>query len=172
MKIQLASLTLAIALTGCATVEQIAGDALGEAVGNAVSGTVKNTAQSQGYSVEKEYIAAVTPERTSRDYGEIKVTKTSKNPKGQTMVRIDSCSHPRIGEVDCSGYLYELTPEGWIIEDWINIDRYQSSGDAITVAAGDYYLKLESEDTGKDYYTTGELTLQSGLTNHVTLVME
>ncbi|PML77273.1 hypothetical protein [Enterovibrio norvegicus] len=167
------ALAVALLVSGCANKD--IGDVVNDGVNGAINGVfgavggngtvVKNDG---GFSVEQESIYVTDGTRTSKDYGSILVTKTKKNPKGRTEVFIESCLHPRIGSLECEGTMWELTPEGWLVEDsiWLHDDR------TATVAAGKYYFKMQSNETSTKYYATGEVTLVPFVTNYIALTVE
>ncbi len=121
-------------------------------------------------AVSSEEIKIHKPTRTQRNYGDISVTKTEQNPKGQTKVTIDSCIHPKIGSVRCGGYLYEVTENGWLSDDLITFNDLNYP--TITLAAGTYYVKFHNWEGNKKYYSTGQITIEPFVTNFVRFSFE
>ncbi len=154
---------------GCNTLEKVANDAVGEAM-YGVMGKSAPPSKRVSYSVGKEKISTVTPVRSHRNMGNIAISKTEKNPKGQTMVAIDNCKHPRVGPIRCGGYLFEVSSEGWLVQKPITFDDLNKP--VITLAAGTYYLKMNNWDSGRNYYVTGEFSIKPYVTNYVSLELE
>ncbi|RJX70983.1 hypothetical protein DZ860_11665 [Vibrio sinensis] len=133
-------------------------------------GTSVTTPARDSYSTKREQFHPVQPKKTKRDYGTITINRLSANPKKQTRLALNSCSHPGVGNVNCKGYLYSITPEGWLQEDHINFGtRFNNE---IVIPAGSYYVKLESEGSGKGVWVTGTLTVKPYMTNYVDLSLE
>ncbi|MDD1793760.1 hypothetical protein L4D06_19335 [Enterovibrio makurazakiensis] len=174
MKKQTFAIVLTMMLTGCASNDL--GQVVNEGVNGAINGVLGSVGSApvinsdKGYTIEEEAIYTTNATRTKKDYGSIEITKTQKNPKSKTEIYLQSCVHPRIGAVDCDGYLYEVTSEGWLLDDKVlfNSSNYQSR----VIASGTYYFKLESEKTGTDYHATGEATIVPFVTNYITITVE
>ncbi len=160
--------------SGCKTLDRITENTVNEVV-RATTQEVVGTTSSEGLpelsqSIEPEEIKLYHPVRTQRNYGRMSVTKLEKNPQGQTQAAIELCMHPRIGGVRCGGYLYELTPEGWLKDDKITFDDLNNR--VITLAAGRYYVKFHNWKGAKKYYATGELEIKPFVTNHIKFEFE
>ncbi|EOD79828.1 hypothetical protein D515_00961 [Grimontia indica] len=175
MKKLIMALAMAALVSGCANKDF--GEVVNDGVNGAIDGVlgsvgvgngtvVKNS--DGGFSVEEEEVWPHRPERTRRDYGEIKVAKTKKNPKGRTEIFVESCVHQRIGSVDCEGWMFEVTAEGWLVEDSILV--YDDK--TYSIAAGKYYAKFESDDTRTEYYATGEVNIVPFVTNYIAITVE
>jgi hypothetical protein len=155
---------------GCGTLERVTSEAVGEAVYGVMGKSAPPPTKRVSYSVGKEKISTVQAVRSSRNMGNIAISKTEKNPKGQTMVAIDNCKHPRVGPIRCGGYLYEVSSEGWLIKKPITFNDLNKP--VITLAAGTYYLKMNNWDSGRNYYVTGEFSIKPYVTNYVSLELE
>lgn len=172
--------SLLIALTGCSsTVERAVKDGVSGAINgviNSSSSTISTAPKKQqssghqtNYSVKSESVYTTEAKRTSRDYGSIAIVKTEQNPSGKTRLAVNQSIHPRVGKVNFQGYLYEVSPEGWLIDKKIHFStRYND----IVVPAGTYYMKVESRGVGKESYTTGTFTISPFVTNFVNLELE
>lgn len=184
MKIYI-SIIFALFLTGCggATFQTVKQGAIDGALGTVLPGrsAPSSGATNSGHgaaalpvdsrgAIAVDNIYVEKAERSRKNMGSITVTRTEKNPQGQTKVALDGCSHPKIGAVRCGGYLFELTAEGWLKDEPITFDDLNSP--VITVVAGQYYLKFYNWDTGMNRYTTGEFTVKPFVTNYVRLVLE
>ena len=122
---------------------------------------------SLGYSDDR---APITAKKTERDLGRIIITRTDVNPENQTRLVFESCGHPGIGELkNCNGYIYDLTPEGWIKPEPARFD--QSGSHTILLAAGKHYMKIQSYQA-KSYYASGEIVLAPFVTNFVHVDVE
>ncbi len=116
--------------------------------------------------------APVKGVKTKRDLGKIAVVRTDVNPEKQTRIFFESCSHPGIGVLkNCSGYLYELSEEGWLGKDHISLSQTPERSKSINLAAGKYYMKIESYQ-GRTYYATGEVSVTPFVTNFVHVALE
>ncbi|WP_028025727.1 hypothetical protein [Enterovibrio calviensis] len=172
------AIAVTVTLSGCADKDlgQVVNDGVNGAI-NGVLGSVGGVGNGtvvkndKGFSVEKERIWTHKPERSSRDYGSITLTKTVKNPNSRTEVFLESCSQPNIGSLECDGSIFLVSPEGWLNDDNIFFESEGTYQD-ITVAAGKYYFKLESEGTGTKYYATGEANIVPYKTNYIAVVLE
>lgn len=180
-------ITVVFVLTGlaaCTTAdfEKIARDSMnaaadatiGNLTGNSrtTTGSVQesgNTA-STSYSVGRENFSTVKATRTQTDYGRVAVAKTEKNPQGQTRLALNSCRQPNVGAMRCGGYLFEVTPEGWLVDDPITFNDLNDPN--ITLAAGTYYMKFHNWKGGKKYIATGEFTVLPFVTNLVDVELE
>ena len=167
-----------VLVQGCATtdINQIANDAVSGAIDGVLKSTtdigsiVSEKSKSRSYSVESENISIVEASKTNRDLGKVAVTKTEKNPKEQTKLVLDSCMHPKIGSLRCGGYIFEVTPEGWLKEKPITFDDLNNQ--ELTIAAGKYYIKALNWETGRNRFVTGEFTVKPFVTNLVRLELE
>ncbi|MBE4600011.1 hypothetical protein [Vibrio navarrensis] len=175
MKQLMLVLAVAITVSGCASndISQVMNDGVNGAI-NGVLGSVGGTdsvvKNEKSYSVERERMYTTEATRTRKDFGSIQVTKTEKNPQSKTQLVLESCVHPRIGSVKCQGFLYEVTPEGWLVDDKVSFNSDYNKG--ITLASGTYYFKLNTSGVGNDYYVTGEATITPFVTNYVALTLE
>ncbi|WP_420207821.1 hypothetical protein [Candidatus Electronema sp. JC] len=123
---------------------------------------------SVGYADEREPIRI---EKTKRDFGKIAVVRTDLNPEKLTKLFFESCSHPSIGILkNCTGYLYEITKEGWLGKDRISF-KQEKKWNSINLAAGTYYMKMSSYQ-GRTYYATGEISIVPFVTNFVHVALE
>ncbi len=160
-------------LSGCASndIGQVVNDGVNGAV-NGVLGSfgsgniVKND---KSYSIERERIY-MTAERTKRNYGTAVVTKTEKNPQSSTELLFESCVHPRIGSVKCQGWIYEITPDGWLLDNGISFgsDSYKE----VNLASGKYYFKIQTKGLGTEYYMTGEVNVLPFVTSFIAVTVE
>ncbi len=108
--------------------------------------------------------------KTKRDLGKIAVVRTDVNPEKQTRLVFELCSHPGIGVLkNCNGYLYELHEEGWIGKEPISFG--QTNYKSINLAAGKYYMKIDSSQARR-YYATGEIAVVPFVTNFVHVLLE
>ncbi|HGF7479283.1 TPA: hypothetical protein AB5B17_003607 [Vibrio mimicus] len=174
MKKIVLAITSSLAIAGCASND------IGDAVNNGVNGAINGVLGSVGagdvvkndksFKVEREVMYTTSAKKMSRDYGTITITKTEKNPKSQTELVLQSCTHPLIGAVECEGSLFEVTSEGWLVDKPIFFD--DGSWNDISLAAGKYYFKMETEKTGRDYYVAGEAVITPFVTNYVSLIVE
>lgn len=159
-----------LSLSACSTldVQRITNDA----VSGVVNGMTSNSTlpQNSNYSVERENIQISTPTRTQQDYGKVAVAQTFANPNKQTKLKLGSCSHPKIGNLRCGGYVFEMTQEGWLVDNAIAFDDLNSP--EITLAAGTYYIKAYNWDTGMDRYVTGVFEVTPFVTNLVDLQLQ
>lgn len=187
MKNRLCATITAVLLAGCSTadINRISNDVvngatqtvlasagLNQGQGAPAGGTVQQPSRtgSGSYSVGRERLHARTARRTSRDYGSIQLVRTEKNPQNRTVLTMDSCAHPGLGRVPCMGYIFAVTPEGWLVDDSIHFGVPHTS---IQLAAGTYYFKIENHTgSGPSYYTTGEFVVTPLLTNYVSLQLE
>lgn len=186
-----ALLMSALLVAGCSSVdmERIAGDAVSAALDgamNSATSTVttspstttsspatpsnQTSGQPASNAVESNDITTSKAARTKQDFGKILVVKTEKNPSNQTKLVLDGCSHPRIGNLRCGGYIFETTSEGWLIDKPISFDDLNYP--EIVVAAGNYYLKFTNWDSGYNRFTTGDFVIKPFVTNYVVLEME
>jgi hypothetical protein len=149
--------------------EKVASDAVGEAM-YGVMGKSAPPSKRVSYSVGKEKISTVKATRSQRNMGNIAISKTEKNPKGQTMLAIDNCKHPRVGPLRCGGYIFEVSSEGWLVNKPIRFDDLNSP--VITLAAGTYYVKMHNWDSGRNYFVTGDISIKPFVTNYVSLDLE
>ena len=179
MKFAKASLAFAtsIALFGCSSndIENVVNDGVNGAI-NGVLGSVGGSSNGsvvkngKSYSVEKEPLYTAFATRQKKDYGTIEVTRTEKNPNSKTTLVLESCIHPRIGSVYCGGYIYEVTKEGWLVDDKVKFNTGFNKD--ISVASGTYYFKLESSNTGNNFYVANEVTISPFVTNYVAITVE
>ncbi|GLS27269.1 hypothetical protein [Marinibactrum halimedae] len=173
--IYLVALSTMALLQGCSSTEftRVANDAMSGAIDGVLGGTGTSesvNATSGSYSVESEKVVITDAKKTKKDFGKITVIKTEKNPKNQTKLRLDSCTHPRIGSIKCGGYLYEVTEQGWLKEELITFDDLNHS--EVTLAAGEYYIKAYNWDSGMNRFVTGEFSVKPFVTNLVALELE
>ncbi|MEJ3626894.1 hypothetical protein [Vibrio vulnificus] len=169
-----ASIAVILMLSGCASndIGQVVNDGVNGAI-NGVLGSVGSESvakNDKSYSVERERIYLTDAKRTNKNYGTAIVTKTEKNPKSSTELVFESCAHPRIGGVKCEAYLYEVTPEGWLVENGIHFGS-ESYRD-IKLAAGKYYFKVQTKGLGSSYYMTGEVNVLPFVTTFVAVTVE
>ncbi|WP_273860343.1 hypothetical protein [Photobacterium sp. GSS17] len=169
-------------MSGCASndIETVVNDGINGAISGVFGSsqkaiTAKTNIPASGaprtYSVEAEHIATYEAKKSSRDYGTIKIARQEKNPKGQTRLVLDFCAHPGIGKVKCSGSIYQVTSEGWLVDKGIYFGG-NSSFNEIVVPAGSYYLKVRSDGVGKESYTTGTFSVSPYKTSYVQLELE
>ncbi|MFC3150729.1 hypothetical protein ACFOEK_06805 [Litoribrevibacter euphylliae] len=165
-------------MQGCSTTDlnKIATDAVSGAIDgvmNSAGGSgsmIPTGSNSRNYSVETESITTQTAKKTRKDYGAITIVRTEANPKKQTRLVLDSCTHPRIGNLRCGGHLFEVTPEGWLKDDPITFNDVNYP--ELTLAAGTYYIKAHNWDSGQNRFVTGEFTIEPFVTNMVSLELE
>lgn len=124
--------------------------------------------QSGNYSVKREKIYIHNAKKTSRDYGQTTITKAERNPNDKTRLTIERSFHPRIGNVAFEAYLYEYSPEGWLVNTSTKLD----SNDNITLPAGKYYIKAQTQGVDRKSYATGTITIDPFVTNYITLEFE
>lgn len=186
-----AFLMSALLLAGCSStdMERIAGDAMSAALNGAMNSvtpagmaqpstttaspatqTNQTSGQPASNAVESNNITTSKAARTKQNFGKVLVAKTEKNPSNQTKLVLDGCSHPRIGNLRCGGYIFETTSEGWLIDKPISFDDLNYP--EIVVAAGNYYLKFTNWDSGYNRFTTGDFIVKPFVTNHVALELE
>ncbi|RRS09226.1 hypothetical protein EAG18_07220 [Pseudoalteromonas sp. J010] len=138
------------------------------------SGTVvsaNSSGSSSDYSVKKEKVWTHHAEKTARNYGSLAFVKTAKNPDGKTRLKFNECKHPRIGNIKCRGYLYEVSPEGWLVKgDTIHFGTNHYSD--IVIPAGQYYIKIEGKDVSKDVYATGTIEIAPFVTNYINVTVQ
>ncbi|MGR2769114.1 hypothetical protein ACUYOF_16580 [Photobacterium ganghwense] len=169
-------------MSGCASndIETVVNDGINGAISGVFGSsqkaiTAKTNLPSSGteksYSVNSERINILAAEKTSRDYGAIKVVKQGKNPKGQTRLAMDYCAHPGVGKVACGGYLYQVSPDGWLVSKSISFGSADFHNE-IVIPAGSYYMKVSSNGMGKESYTTGVFTISPYKTSYVQLELE
>lgn len=179
MKTQLALLFTAItALSGCSTttVERTVKDGVNGAINGILGSTspsapVTNTPnQSGNYSVKREKIYILDAKKTSRDYGQSTISKSERNPNDKTRLTIERSFHPRIGNVAFEGYLYEYSPEGWLVNTSTKFDSNYNKN--ITLPAGQYYIKAQTRGVDRKSYATGTITIDPFVTNYITLEFE
>jgi hypothetical protein len=179
MKTQLALLFTAMTvLSGCSTttVERTVKDGVNGAINGILGSTspsspVTNTPnQSGNYSVRSENISIITAEKTSRDYGQTTITKAERNPNDKTILKIGRSFHPRIGNVAFEAYLYEYSPEGWLINTRTKLDT--TFNENITLPAGKYYIKAQTRGVDRKSYATGTITIDPFVSNYITLEFE
>ncbi|ENM5771637.1 hypothetical protein V4V48_003364 [Vibrio mimicus] len=174
MKKIVLAIASSLAIAGCASND------IGDAVNNGVNGAINGVLGSVGvgdvakndksFKVEREDMYTTEAKRMSQNYGTVTITKTEKNPNSRTELVLESCIHPRVGTVDCSGYLYEVTSEGWLVDEKI---RFGGGSDKdISLAAGKYYFKIKTERTGSSYYVASEAVVTPFVTNYVALTVE
>ncbi|WP_239480657.1 hypothetical protein [Parashewanella hymeniacidonis] len=82
------------------------------------------------------------------------------------MIRFVSLHQDSGAEIESTQYLYPIDDNGWLVDSPVTMFRY---GRPQMLNSGNYYLKSESKQ-GK-FATTGELQLQAGVTNVVTIEM-
>ncbi|MCK7598000.1 hypothetical protein M0G74_12020 [Microbulbifer sp. CAU 1566] len=171
-------------MTACtsADFEKIARDSMSAAAGTTISSITGNTSGnaasapqssrtgSNSYSVGRRNFSTVSATRSQSDYGKVVVVKTEKNPQSQTKLALNSCKQPNVGPMRCGGYLFEVTEEGWLVEDPIHFDDLNNP--VITLAAGTYYIKFKNWKGGQKYFTSGELTVTPFVTNIVDIELE
>lgn len=182
MKTPFLAAVSAILLAGCSTndLNRISSDVvngaaqtvwnsagLGQAP-TAIGGQTGRTG-SGSYSVQRETLAPTYAKRTSRDYGSIQLARTEKNPKNRTVLALDSCFHPGLGTVSCEGWIFAVTPEGWLVDNSIILGGHANP---IELAAGTYYFKLQNNGSGAKYYVTGEFQVTPFVTNYVALQLD
>ncbi|KKD60544.1 hypothetical protein RN22_10180 [Grimontia sp. AD028] len=176
MKKLIMALAVAALVSGCANKDF--GEVVNDGVNGAIDGVlgsvgvgngtvVKNS--DGGFSVEKEEFYITDSSRTRKNYGSIGIASTKKNPNGRTEAFIETCVHPRIGSVECTAYLYEVTPEGWLVDDAIPV---RTDNRSKGLAAGKYYFKVQSEGLGNKYIATGEATIVPFVTNYLSITLE
>lgn len=179
MKTQLALLfTTITALSGCSTttVERTVKDGVNGAINGILGSTtpsspVTNTPnQSGNYSFNSEDISIIKAEKTSRDYGQTTISKADQNPNKKTQLSIERSFHPRIGNVAFEAYLYEYSPEGWLIKTRTRFNTKFNNN--ITLPAGKYYIKAETRGVDRKAYATGTITIDPFVTNYITLEFE
>lgn len=142
-------------------------------VTNSTTRTITSNNQST-YSTSQERVALTEAKKTSRDYGQISLAETAANPNKHTRLAINECLHPRVGMVGCTVYLYEISPEGWIIDPKSNqiwLETRNNSKDKV-VPAGTYYFKVKSKGMANDSYVTGTYTIQPFVTNKLNFTFE
>lgn len=117
------------------------------------------------YTVGKENFYITQAVRTSRDYGKI-IHTTERNPKGMTMVILHSKHMDSGAKLVGDAYLYEVTPENWLVKKAVSVHNNGQS----YLNSGRYYLKGQSNSG--DFITTGEVVIQKGVSNIITIVLE
>tara|TARA_Y100001956_G_C4124062_1_gene189092 strand:- start:112 stop:642 length:531 start_codon:yes stop_codon:yes gene_type:complete len=165
-----------LTLIGCSSND--INNAVNDGVNGAINGVLGSVGGSNGsvvkngksYSIEKETMYTTDGKRMKKNYGSITLTKTEKNPKSKTRLFLESCSHPRIGSLNCEGYIYEVTNEGWLVDQAIAFNTGYKSD--ISIASGTYYFKIKSSGTGDSYYVANEVTITPFVTNYVSLNLE
>ncbi|CAK4074494.1 MULTISPECIES: hypothetical protein [Vibrio] len=165
-----------LTLAGCSSND--INDAVSDGVNGAINGVLGSVSSSNGtvvkngksYSVEKERMYTTQATRLKKNYGNIELTRTEKNPKSKTELVLESCVHPRIGSIGCEGYIFEVTKEGWLVEKPITFNTNYNKD--ISIASGTYYFKMTSKGTGDSYYVANEITIQPFVTNYVALTVE
>ena len=176
-KVTLIALSLA-SLTACKSndINRVVNDGVDGAINGIFgsSGTVVSatgSGSSNDYSVEKEDIWPHQATKTARDYGSLAFVKTAKNPSGKTRLKFNECKHPRIGKIRCEGYLYEVSPEGWLVKgDTIHFGTRHYAD--IVIPAGQYYIKIKGEDVGKKVYATGTIEIVPFVTNYINVSVQ
>ncbi|PKG75998.1 hypothetical protein CXF86_03560 [Shewanella sp. GutCb] len=118
------------------------------------------------YSNESEDISAHRTGKTNRDYGVIRSISSEKNPKGMTMVRFVAFHLDSGAALESNQYLYSMDNNGWMNKkSIITLDTRTKM-----LNSGQYYLKAHAKSG--EFYTTGMLTLASGVTNVITIDLE
>lgn len=120
----------------------------------------------QQYSVKTQKFHITEATRMNPEVGQIRSIRTEKNPEGITMVKFESYHWDSGAAMKSRQYLYAVTNEGWLSKEPHTIFRTNAE----IINSGTYYLKAEST-TGK-FYTSGELKLERGLTNIVSIDLQ
>lgn len=167
-----------IVLSGCKSND------ITRAVKDGINGAVNSVSSSSNQSISSSNQSAYTTTQTkvlpykatkeSRDYGQIKLASTAENPKKQTRVAINKCLHPRVGEVKCKAYMYEISPQGWLIDAQNNriwLETRTTHYDKV-VPSGSYYMKVRTEGVAKESYATGDINIIPFVTNYVDITFE
>jgi len=171
-------------MTACtsADFEKIARDSMSAAADTTISSIAGNTSGntasvsqssrtgSNSYSVGRRNFSTVSATRSQSDYGKVVVVKTEKNPQSQTKLALNSCLQPNVGRMSCIGYLFEVTKEGWLVEDPIHFGGVNNP--VITLAAGTYYIKFKNSKSGQKYFASGEFNVTPFVTNIVDIELE
>ncbi len=168
----------AITTSGCQTSE--IRSAIENAADSAIANTINssnsdsNSSSSTRYSsgsnsshqptVSDESFDKWKATRTVNKFGHIRPVITEKNPKGVTMVRMEIFQKDTGAKMDGGyGYLYKVSPEGWLHESGIHIDNSPA-----VINSGKYYLKASSEAGA----ISGEVIIAAGLTNNFQVEVE
>ena len=122
--------------------------------------------QGQQYAVESEVFSITAPTRMNKDLGAIRAVRHENNPKGMTMVRILGYHQDSGADLESYTWLYKIAENDWLKKDAVT--SYRS--EAFVINSGRYYLKSESNTGG--FHTTGEIDIQRGVTNIVSVELE
>jgi hypothetical protein len=172
---------LALSLVGCKStdirsiadsVSDIA-NISADATNGSYSGTPTTTSgagyehPNQQYSNKSEKFTLTNNTRLAQERGIIRSINHEKNPKGMTMVRFVAFHQDSGAAMESRNYLYAQNSNGWLNEDAVSAHY----ADAITINSGEYYLKSEAKRDG-DFYTSGMIKLDKGVTNVVTIELQ
>jgi hypothetical protein len=172
---------LALSLVGCKStdirsiadsVSDIA-NISADATNGSYSGTSTTTSgagyehPNQQYSNKSEPVYVTQNTKLAQERGIIRSINHEKNPKGMTMVRFVAFHQDSGAAMESDNYLYAQDSNGWLSEKFI----VSYSTKTTTLNSGNYYLKSDA-DGDSDFYTTGMIKLDKGVTNVVTIELQ
>jgi len=111
---------------------------------------------------------------TAMDCVRTSIRQNAANPNKQTRVAINKCLHPRVGQVKCSAYMHEISPEGWVVDTQNNriwLETRSNHYDKV-VPSGNYYMKVKTEGVAKESYAVGDINIVPFVTNYVDITFE
>ena len=183
MKRILACALAGVFLQGCAStdvtritsgaVDGVFREMIGGVASDGVSSSRANASDTSGANqsyLNKERVSVTKPTRSSRDYGKITKLENRKNSKSQTRLALDSCVNARVGPMDCTVYVYEVAPDGRLIDDATSIRAVGDSG--VVIASGTYYVKAVNNVSTVKHAVTGTLVIEPFVTNRIRLELE
>lgn len=166
-----AAIPFLLSLSGCnsANIQSAVESAANNLVRSTLPQTSSSRTSSNGYTVSEERFEPFKATRTHRELGKI-FHKTERNPQGLTLVKLTSVSQQDSGGEFRDGFanLYRVSPEGWLSEKNIYTSK---KGKPKAISSGRYYLKGTNHG-GQDFYTSGEIVIQTGVTNLISISLE
>ncbi|OUS29219.1 hypothetical protein A9Q99_08880 [Gammaproteobacteria bacterium 45_16_T64] len=173
--------TMLVATVGCTNMEikQIA-DSVSDIAGGSFPSNLGSYSQNkssepagsgyqhkkQQYSKSSERFRITEATRMNNEVGLIRPLQTEKNPKGMTMVRVLGYHRDSGADMASTQYFYKVDNSGWLNKDAVS----SFSPNAFVVNSGVYYLKVQAKQG--EFHATGEIVLQKGVTNIVSVELE
>jgi hypothetical protein len=164
---------LALSVVGCKSTDiRMISDSVSDiaSLGNGPTttnvGSVYNH-PTQQYSNKSESFNITENIKHSNEFGAIRSIQHEKNPKGMTMVRFVAFHQDSGAAMESTNYVYEQDGNGWLNEKPVASFR----SDAIIINSGNYYLKSQAK-TGGDFYASGMINIEKGVTNVVTVELQ
>lgn len=120
------------------------------------------------YSTKPESFYITEAKRSSKNFGKVSIVDHVANPDKVTRVMLQSAKQKDSGgRVKGSAYLFPVSKEGWLVNKPVTLHKVGKEG---ILNSGVYYVK--ATDSSWNLYASGEVKIQSGKTNILTVSVE